>query len=149
MCLAHENILMKVILNYVHQVITAGNALKYKVDLSASIEYGINRRAALEDLPGFSVIDCLPHDIMHDLLEGVVPREVKMLIEHCITNGFFQVTTLNQRLLAFDIGYSELADKPAVIENNSKIRQLSSQMWLLIRILPFLLGDVIPRNNLH
>ena len=43
----------------------------------------------LEDLPGFSVIDCLPHDIMHDMLEGVVLLEVKMLIEHCITNGFF------------------------------------------------------------
>ena len=149
MCLAHEHILMKVILRTPSDHCRQCIEVQGSNDLSASIEYGINRRAAFEDLPGFSVIDCLPHDFMHDLLEGVVPREVKMLIEHCIKNGFFQVTTLNQRLLAFDFGYSELADKPAVIENNLKIRQSSSQMWLLIRILPFLLGDLIPRNNLH
>ena len=117
--------------------------------LSASVEYGINRRAALDDLPGFSVIDCLPHDIMHDLLEGAIPHEMKLLLQHCLDSRYFQLSTLNHRLLAFDFGYSELADKPAVFENSWTIRQSASQMWLLIRIFPFLLGDLIPRDNAH
>ena len=29
--------------------------------------YGINHRSVLEDVPGFSVVTSLPHDIMHDL----------------------------------------------------------------------------------
>ena len=48
-----------------------------------SVEYGINREAALEKIPGFSVTLCLPHDAMHDLLEGVIPHEMKLLLEHC------------------------------------------------------------------
>ena len=56
---------------------------------SASVEYGINRRAALEDLPGFSVVDCLPHDVMHDLMEGLVPNEMQFLLQHYIAKGVF------------------------------------------------------------
>ena len=36
-----------------------------------STTFGINRLSILEELPGFSVINGLPHDIMHDLFEGV------------------------------------------------------------------------------
>lgn len=40
-----------------------------------STNFGINRCSVLEDVPGFSVATSLPHDIMHDLFEGVVPYE--------------------------------------------------------------------------
>ena len=33
----------------------------------------------------FSVAENLPHDIMHDLFEGVVPYEMKLLLTHLIT----------------------------------------------------------------
>ena len=49
-----------------------------------STSYGINRQSILMDIPGFSVISSLPHDIMHDLFEGVVPYELKLLIRHCV-----------------------------------------------------------------
>lgn len=38
--------------------------------------FGINQRSILEDVPGFSVVTGLPHDIMHDLYEGVVKQEL-------------------------------------------------------------------------
>ena len=41
-----------------------------------STNYGITRLSKLEEVPGYSVIDGLPHDIMHDLFEGVVPYEL-------------------------------------------------------------------------
>ena len=44
------------------------------------MEYGTNREAALEKIPGFSVTLCSPHDAMHDLL----PHEIKLLLEHCL-----------------------------------------------------------------
>ena len=41
-----------------------------------STNFGINRRSVLEDVPAFSVVTGIPHDIMHDLFEGVVPFEL-------------------------------------------------------------------------
>ncbi len=53
-----------------------------------STNFGINRCSILEDVPGFSVTTCIPHDIMHDLFEGVVPYELKLLIIHCVEQVF-------------------------------------------------------------
>ena len=36
-----------------------------------------------------------------------------------------------------------------MIEDCLKLRQSAAQMWLLMRILPFLVGDLIPRNDMH
>lgn len=40
-----------------------------------STTYGVCRRSILSSVEGFSVIGGLPHDVMHDLLEGVLPYE--------------------------------------------------------------------------
>lgn len=39
--------------------------------------------SVLEEAPGYSVINGLPHDMMHDLYEGIVPYELKLLLQHC------------------------------------------------------------------
>ena len=47
--------------------------------------YGINRRSILLDVPHFSMFNGgLPHDIMHDVLEGVASLELLLLLRHCI-----------------------------------------------------------------
>ena len=56
-----------------------------------STSFGINRLSILEEVPGFSVITGLPHDIMHDLFEGVVPYELKLLIRHCVCFKYFTI----------------------------------------------------------
>lgn len=59
-------------------------------DLSAdehhhfSLVYGVNRRALLNSLEFFSVASgALIPDIMHDVLEGVLPLEVKLMLKVC------------------------------------------------------------------
>ena len=74
---------------------------------SISVEFGINRRSSLDSLSDFSVVENMPHDIMHDLFEGVIPYELKLLIGYCINKSYFSIHTLNHRLSAFDFGYSE------------------------------------------
>ena len=110
------------------------------------MEYGINRRAALEDLSYFHVVHALPQDIMHDLMEGVIPHEMKLLLQSCVADSSFDMTQFNHRLSAFDFGYSEIGDKPAPIDDGVRIRQSATQMWLLFRIFPLLIGDLIPRS---
>lgn len=63
-----------------------------------STTYGINRRSVLEDVPDFSVTTGLPHDIMHDLYEGVVPYELKLLINNCVTSGYFTIAELSDHI---------------------------------------------------
>lgn len=114
---------------------------------SVSVEYGINRLSLLESLPYFSVVMGLPHDIMHDLYEGVVPYELKLLIQHCIDESFFDLNLLNQRLESFDFGYSERGDKPAPFPDTAKIKQTASQMKILSKIFLLLVGDCVPRGD--
>ena len=114
--------------------------------LQVSVEYGINRHSSLDSLPYFSVIECMPHDIMHNLFEGVIPYEMKLLIHHCTSKSYI---TVNHRLSAFDFGYSEIGDRPALIQDGSKLRQTESQMWLLAIVFPLLVGDLIPRDDCH
>ncbi len=114
---------------------------------SVSIEFGINRRSSLDSLPNFSVVDNMPHDIMHDLFEGVVPCEFKLFLQYCISQSVFSLDTFNHRLAAFDFGYSEIGDRPASMDSEYKLRQTASQMWLLARIFPLLVGDLLPRGN--
>ena len=67
--------------------------------MKVSVEHGINRVSSLDTLSYFSLID-----IMHDLYEGVVPHEMKLLVNHCNSEAYFDLDTLNFRLEAFDFG---------------------------------------------
>lgn len=49
-----------------------------------SIVYGVNRRALLNTLDYFSVASgALIPDVMHDILEGALPLEVKLMLKVC------------------------------------------------------------------
>ena len=73
--------------------------------------YGVNERSALLNTLNWG----LPHDIMHDYLEGIVQYDIKLLLLHCMTNEYFTLTDFNCRLLSFEYGYAEVADKPTAI----------------------------------
>ncbi len=51
-----------------------------------STEHGINGRSVLMDLSHFDVCQCLVPDVMHDILEGSLQLELKLLLKHCIIN---------------------------------------------------------------
>ena len=83
----------------------------------------------------------LAHDAMHDILEGLAPLEMKVLLAHSVSNSVFSLAEFNSRLLNFNFGYS--CDKPNPILSqtlhspNRSLRLTASQALLLIRILPF------------
>lgn len=79
--------------------------------------YGINRRSIL-DVPGFSVATCLPHDIMHDLFEGVAKKELGLFLTYCTTQGFFTINQFNQRIEH----YNCIASKPSLIDRVTSLR---------------------------
>ena len=83
-----------------------------------STKFGINRASELDKIPHFSVASNLPHDILHDLFEGVVPCEIKLLLLHLIESMYLTISVFNDRLRQFDFGYTEISDKPSELDQN-------------------------------
>lgn len=119
-----------------------------------SMTYGVNRRSSLQDFKFFSMFGGgLPHDAMHDIFEGIAPLEIKLMLSYYVSQGLFTLDDFNTRLINFSFGYSE-NDKPVPILSQAlnpdkSIRSSASQMLLLVKILPFLVGDKIPEEEEH
>ena len=107
--------------------------------------------SVLEEAPGYSVIQGLPHDIMHDLYEGIVPYEMKVLLCYCINQKYFTIDELNGRMEGF--GFTDNKPRPfdpSLVRNtSSKIRQSASQMMTLSQNLPLIIADKIPLDDPH
>lgn len=113
-----------------------------------SVSYRVVRRSILLDVNSYYMFEGgLPHDIMHDLYEGVVQYEIKLLLNYFVDKNLLTIQEFNKRLINFDYGYSEVADKPTPItranfkSGDKKLQQGASQCMLLSRILPLLLVD--------
>ena len=59
-----------------------------------------------------------PSDIMHDILEGVLPLHMKaMLLRFVIENKYFSLDELNRRLLHFLFGFTDSKNRPSIVKN--------------------------------
>ena len=74
-----------------------------------SKEFGINRKSALDKLKYFKVASgALVPDIMHDVLEGVLQYETKILLQELIQEKrYIELDTLNNTIESFEFGYAE------------------------------------------
>lgn len=63
------------------------------------------------------MINQLPQDVMHVLLEGVIPYELSMMLYNFISEEkYFTLDTLNDRIACFSYSSQELKDKPSHIK---------------------------------
>ena len=83
---------------------------------TASKEYGVNHDSILNELTYFHVCNgSLLSDVMHDLLEGALQYEVKLLLNYMTENCSLIIQELNSRLENVDLGYKEMKNKLTVI----------------------------------
>ena len=81
-----------------------------------SKEFGINRDSILNELNYFHVCDgSLLPDIMHDLLEGALQYEIKLLLHKMTENSIVTLQEFNSRLENVELGYMEVENKPTTI----------------------------------
>ena len=123
------------------------------LELASLSETGLKRDSELNNLSFYHVTDNVAPDIMHDILEGVGPLEVKLILNTLIEQKHVTLDQINYRLTSFDYGFCDKANKPSVISKNDlrnpegAMRQSAAQMWCLIRLLPTMIGDLIPEGN--
>lgn len=115
-----------------------------------SKDFGVKEDSILNKLARYHVINGSVYDIMHDLLEGVVPYEIKLVLGFLISQNLFTVEQLNQRISTFRYGSQEAKNKPSPnfsLTPNSVNRiyynQNAVQSWLLLRAFPFLIEHLV------
>ena len=58
-------------------------------------------------------------DIMHDILEGLLPYEVKELFKHFIQAKIITRELINEAIQNFPYGYHDIKDKPSIISSTT------------------------------
>jgi len=85
-------------------------------DPSQSRELGVNQESALMEIETFDLCSgALLSDVMHDLLEGVLQYETKLLLKHCLHNCYFTLDILNRSIEYLELPYGTESDRPSPI----------------------------------
>ena len=76
-------------------------------------------RSVLSELKYFDVTSgSLMPDVMHDVLEGVLQVEAKLLLRQFINHdNFFTLAQVNQQIEALELGFSEVKNRPTPISH--------------------------------
>ena len=77
--------------------------------------YGINRRSNLVEFPYFDIIQQTPQDIMHVILEGIAPLEIKNVLNHLIQSGQITLDSVNSAILGYPYSPLDVRDRPSPI----------------------------------
>ncbi|KAK3929765.1 Nicotinate-nucleotide--dimethylbenzimidazole phosphoribosyltransferase [Frankliniella fusca] len=122
----------------------------------ASTNYGVKGPCCLNDLPFYHCVGGSVFDAFHDILEGVVPAVLKMVLRDIIyIRGLMSVTDFNIRVASFSYGIPDSKNKPSpnfvtkMLTSHKKLKQTGTQIWCLIRAFPFLVADCVPDGDNH
>ena len=124
------------------QAVIASN---YSADVIS--DCGIKAECAFSVLPGFHVVESFPPDIAHDILIGVIPYTISLVLTTIFKLKYASVAVLNERVARFP--WRGETNKPSFLrlcKGKVKVKQTASQAWTLLRYLPILLGDLVPET---
>jgi len=77
---------------------------------------GIKSSCLLNSLQYFHIVQNVSVDLMHNLLEGIIPFELKLILASFIFDKkYFSLQMLNARLANFDYGYLNRKNKPTAL----------------------------------
>ena len=68
--------------------------------------------SSLNKLTHFHTTEGLIPDVMHNVLEGVLPLAIKYILKHLLALTSFTVAELNRRIEIFDYGVIEASNRP-------------------------------------
>ena len=113
---------------------------------------GIKNNCCLHKfLTHFHVTLGLPPDVAHDLLEGIVPYEIAICLQALIDKGYFTLDGLNGKIKTFPYTFSDKVNAPHPISATYRQKQTiggnASENWALIRLLPLIIGHLIPETE--
>ena len=113
--------------------------------------YGIKSNSCLNQLQHFHVVNGLPPDLGHDLLEDFAKDVLNIVIVRCLQQNYFTIDDLNNVILSFSYSDIDKKNKPQVIKTTSvanlNIKQTACEMWNLMRLFPIMVGSFVPQSD--
>lgn len=112
--------------------------------------YGVRGPCALNSVETFEVSKCLPPDVMHDLLEGVFPFVIKIVLKELVKSRILTIETINSCISHMNFGQNDSSNKPPHITDGmlrNNISGKASEKWCLFRLLPQIIGHLVPVGN--
>lgn len=114
--------------------------------------HGINKTCIFtERLAHICVTLGYPPDLVHDLFEGIVPVELAQCFGVLISKKLFTFGDLNKRIKNFQYKWSDKRNRPHLVPHNFVCRKTiggnAHENWCLLRLLPFLIGQLIPEDE--
>jgi hypothetical protein len=121
------------------------------------METGVKRPCILNSLSNWHVTKNFAGDLMHDFLEGVGQYEVKSVLYQLImVEKLFSLAKLNSRIAFFGYGCTDKKARPTAIsklgnllDRNLSLKQRAMQFYCLFRLLPLMIGDLVPAGNAY
>ncbi len=123
-----------------------------KQDPSLSKLYGVRGSCPLTDaLQNFHAVTGYPPDILHDLLEGIVPAELCLCLSEMIKKKYISLESVNHAIKNFAYTFSDKTNRPQQIPKafatKGTIGGNGHENWTLLRLLPLLIGDDVPEGD--
>ncbi|XP_058887311.1 uncharacterized protein LOC131738084 [Acipenser ruthenus] len=119
----------------------------------ASIAYGVVAECTFEQLPYFDTTTSFPPDVMHDILEGVIPLLLRQLLLTLHSRQIVSVQNINTELDLFSFGQNDKKGKPVKLSlkhlNAGTFPGTAIQKWCMFNFLPFLIGHFVPTEDEH
>ena len=115
-----------------------------------SSDYGLKYDSIFNSLKYFHFTTGLPHDISHDIFEGVASETLSNILTKLISDKLITLEYINIKIRNFPYIGNDKKDKPIelrIVKSKIKICYKQAQMWCFIRLLPLMLGDKIPIEN--
>lgn len=125
-------------------------ALKTEEAKYFGMVYGLNNDSILNSLKYAHVIEALAPDAMHDLLEGVLPRTMCLMLHQLITEDkYFTIDTINHAFKNFKFGRGVSKPSKVTLQHLKRncMRQSASQIWTIATCLPLMIGSLIPKDD--
>lgn len=121
-------------------------------DSTLTVQYGVKNSCPLIDnLKHFHAIGGFPPDLLHDLLEGIVPVEMALCLEDLIGKHYFSLESLNGAIKQFPYKFSDRTDQPQPIPQSFATKKTiggnGHENWALLRLLPLLIGHKVGENE--
>ncbi|KAJ8021395.1 hypothetical protein HOLleu_38575 [Holothuria leucospilota] len=116
-------------------------------------ETGIKQCSSLNTIPYYHVVSNLALDIMHDFQEGILPLEMKLILNELVAKEIISVDELNSRLKSFNFGLIDKTNRPSPILSSHLTNpagasgQKAAQMKCLAIFLPLIIGDKVEEDS--
>ena len=88
----------------------------------------------------------LPSDVMHDMLEGIIPVVMKLVLEFLINQNLMTKSDFRHALQSFLFGRNDGKNKPDAWIQSTNSSLTASQSLTTFYVLPFIIERFLPQN---